>query len=468
MAPTIYASLDHFFQEFDIHTHKNISFHHHLRNGDFVINDVLAYYIDHNVQHLHLFPSSIFPSYTSIMTLLEHNQIDHITTNYINGPVGDYLSTHGLPGQLTMQTHGGRARSIIEGKQVIDVAYIACPTVDSSGNGVGYLGPSKCGSLGYAIADSIHAKKTILITDHLIEDKLEQPEIIGTDVDGVIVVDHIGNPAGIVSGTTNITTNPIGVKIARLATQTLIELGAITNGFSYQSGAGGISLRVTKHIGDYMKEHQITASFFSGGITTHHVRMLEEGLVERLYDVQCFDLDAVDSIATNPNHIAISASRYANPQDPMHITKDLDIVILGATEIDCDFNVNVTTDSHQTIIGGSGGHSDTASDSSITVIVSPLLRGRLPLIKDRVTTITTLGQHVDILVTERGIAIHPQRTDLRQQLAHSSLPIFEIQELQQRAYRLTGTPRDIKRTTTPIGVIEDRTYDIIDTLYQKK
>lgn len=467
MAPTMYTSLADFFQELDIHQHKNISFHHHLRNGDFVINDVLTYYIDAKVQHLHLFPSSIFPTYTSIVTLLEHQQIDHITTNYINGPVGEYLSSHGLPGQLTMQTHGGRARSIIEGKQVIDIAYIACPTVDLSGNGVGYLGPSKCGSLGYAIADSIHANKTVLITDHLIEDKLQNPEIHGRDVDAVIVVDHIGDSSGIVSGTTNITTNPIGVKIARLATQTLIELGAITNGFSYQSGAGGISLRVTKHIGDYMKAHHITASFFSGGITSHHVRMLKEGLVGRLYDVQCFDLDAVDSLATNPNHIAISASRYANPADPAHVTKDLDVVILGATEMDCDFNVNVTTDSHQTIIGGSGGHSDTASDSTITIIVSPLLRGRLPLIKDRVTTITTLGQHVDIVVTERGIAVHPKRSDLRQRLAQSSLPILDIRELQQLAYSLTGVPREIKNTTRSIGVIEDRTYDIIDTLYQK-
>ena len=43
--------------------------------------------------------------------------------------------------------------------------------------------------------------------------------------------------------------------------------------------------------------------------------MLEEGLVERLYDVQCFDLDAIHSLGKNLNHIPISASVYANPND---------------------------------------------------------------------------------------------------------------------------------------------------------
>ena len=169
MAPKILHSLDDFFREINLYQYPNLSFHHHLRNGDFVINKVLDYYVAAQVKHLHLLPSSIFPSYTSILTLLQNGQVDMITTNYLNGPVADYISTHGLPGELRMQTHGGRARSIEEGLNHIDIAFIACPTVDHNGNGVGYLGPSRCGSLGYAIPDSKHAGITVLITDNLIE-----------------------------------------------------------------------------------------------------------------------------------------------------------------------------------------------------------------------------------------------------------------------------------------------------------
>lgn len=466
MTPIIVHSLDELFTSIDLDFNKNLSFHHHLRNGDFVMNYVLNYYHEKGVQNLRLFPSSIFPSYTGFLPLLEAGQIDSITTNYMNGPVASWISKHGLKGELRMQTHGGRARNIIDGTSKIDIAFLAAPTVDKHGNATGTIGPSKCGSLGYAIPDSVHATYTVLVTDYLVEDTLEQPEIKGTDVYAILVINQIGDPSGIVSGTTSITTNPINVKIARDTARVLDELGVIKDGFSYQSGAGGTSLRVTKDIRDIMKKRQIKASFFSGGITGFHVQMLEEGLVEKLYDVQCFDLEAVRSIHENVNHIAIDASRYANPANEKRVIKGLDIVILGATEIDRHFNVNVTTDSHQTIIGGSGGHSDTASDAKITVIVAPLLRGRLPLIQDRVTTVTTLGEHIDILVTERGIAIHPKRKDLFERLQDTLLPIKTIEELQQEAYRYTGIPKPLQRGRTPIGVIEDRTQTIIDTLYQ--
>jgi citrate lyase subunit alpha/citrate CoA-transferase len=404
-------TLDDFFNNVNIHDNKNISFHHHLRNGDFVLNMVLEHYLKNNVQDINLFPSAIFPSYTTILDLLKSKQVNNITTNYLNGPVADFISKNGLPGTLTMQTHGGRARSVLEGHNKIDIAYIAVPYCDKEGNAIGYLGKNKCGSLGYPIPDSKKASIVVLITDTIVE-KINHPEIVSTNVNYIIKVDSIGDNKGIVSGTTNITTNPIGVTIAKNTSRLMKELGLIKQGFSFQSGAGGVSLRVTKDVKEIMLEENIKASFFSGGITKYHVEMLEEGLVDKLYDVQCFDLEAIDSIARNDNHIPICASTYANPNDPNQVIKDLDVVILGATEIDHDFNVNVTTDSHQNIIGGSGGHSDTASESNVCIIVSPLIKGRIPIIKDRVTTITTLGKNVDCFVTERGIAINPLRQDL--------------------------------------------------------
>lgn len=467
MAPIILNSFEELYQKLDIHKYKNISFHHHLRNGDETLNKVLSYYINEQVKDINLYPSAIFPKYTKIVEAIEHKLIHNITTNYLNGPVSKTINDIGILGELKMQTHGGRARSILEGHNQIDIAYLAVPYCDEFGNAIGYKGKNKCGSLGYAIPDSIKAKYTVLISDEFSDTEITDFEIDGRNVDFIVKVDSIGSNEGIVSGTTAITKNPIGVKIAKNTSKLMSELGLIKDGFSFQSGAGGVSLRVTKDVKDIMKKQGIKASFFSGGITKYHVEMLEEGLVEKLYDVQCFDLEAVDSILRNEYHIPISASRYANPVGDQ-VIKDLDVVILGATEIDLDFNVNVTTDSHGSIIGGSGGHSDTATEASVSIIVSPLIKGRIPIIKDRVTSITTLGKNVDCFVTERGIAINPNRTDLLDQLKDSKLNIKTIEELQNLAHFYTNKPNDSVEKTNQIGVIEDRTLDVIDKLYQVK
>ncbi len=463
----VIKNIDELFTLLDISENRNISFHHHLRNGDYVINYVLNKYILENVQGINLFPSAIFPSYTSILDMLKNGQINNITTNYLNGPVAQYITNNGLPGTLKMQTHGGRARSIIEGKSKIDIAFIAAPYVNKEGDAIGYKGKSKCGSLGYCIPDSIHAKIKVLVTDTLVDELIINPEIDGKNIDYILLMDRIGDSQGIVSGTTEITKNPIGVKIAKNTSLLLNELGLIKEGFSFQSGAGGVSLRVTKDVKDIMIKENIKASFFSGGITKYHVEMLEEGLVDKLYDVQCFDLEAIESLNRNEFHIPISASRYANPSNENQVIKDLDIVILGATEIDYNFNVNVTTDSHQTLIGGSGGHSDTATESKVCVIVSPLIKGRIPIIKELVTTITTLGKNIDCLVTERGIAVNPLRKDLLKKLKNTKLKIYPIEELASIAHNFTNIPKDNVKRDRIIGEVEDRTYEIIDHIYQK-
>ena len=80
----------------------------------------------------------------------------------------------------------------------------------------------------------------------------------------------------------------------------------------------------------------------------------------------------------------MSSSTYGNPYDQPMVNK-LDVVCLGATEIDLDFNVNVTTDSLGHIIGGSGGHSDTAYGAKLTIITTNLVKSRLSMIKHTVT-----------------------------------------------------------------------------------
>ncbi len=462
----IYKSIETLFDDFAIKDHASLSFHHHLRNGDAVMNLVLNTCIKRNLTHMNLYPSGIFPVHTALFKMIQSNRVTHLKTNYLNGSVYDAINTYGVKGDFTMQSHGGRARAIIEKETSIDYAFIAVSAADLKGNATGLEGKNILGSLGYAMEDLTHAKTVILVTDTL-KETLETPQISHEFVDAILEVDSIGDSKGIVSGTLEITNDPLGLKIARETMRVLKTSGLIKDNVSFQSGAGGISLAITKMFNEYLKTHHLKAAFYTGGITAHHVKALNDGLVSFLYDVQCFDLEAIKSLKENPAHKYMSASDYANPNNLARKIGDLDIVILGATEVDLGYNVNVTTDSLGRIIGGSGGHSDTSEDATLTIIVSPLLKGRMPLIKDKVNTITTEGKHVDIIVTERGIAINPNRKDLIQKLSQANLPLMSIESLQAKAHALSGIPKPLARSSAIIGSIENRHGTCIDQLYQR-
>jgi len=132
-------------------------------------------------------------------------------------------------------------------------------------------------------------------------------------------------------------------------------------------------------------------------------------------------------------HGEISATRYASPAAKSSVVDHLDVVILGATEIDTDFNVNVHTDSNGVIMGGSGGHSDTAAGAKLSIIVAPIMRARMPLIVDRVGTISTPGEDIDLLVTQYGLACNPRRSELASRLERAGLPVVPIHDLKAKS-----------------------------------
>ena len=458
------TSYEELFDRLEIKDGMTLSFHHHLRNGDYVLNAVCEEIKARGLKGMRLAPSSVFPNNRILAELIEDGSVVGLFTNYINGPVAKVISEGKMKESLVMYTHGGRPYAIESGALHIDIAILAVPTVDKQGNGTGCCGKSACGSLGYAVSDLKYADKVVIVTDNLVE-STDNIQLDGKYVDYVLKVDSIGDPDGIVSGTTRITRDPVGLKIARLAAEALDKLGIIKDGVSMQTGAGGTSLAVASYVKDMMRERGIVGSFASGGITGYFTDMLEEGLFRELYDVQCFDLKAVRSSAKNAAHHLMSGSKYASCYDD-NIVDKLDFVILGATEIDVDFNVNVTTDSHGLIMGGSGGHSDTAHGAGVTVITTNLVKSRMPIIKKKVTTVTTPGEDVDILVTERGIAVNPRRTDILEKLLGTNLPIIPIEELLKTAHGITGVPEIPKRSEEPVGVVVYRDGTVIDTIYK--
>ena len=352
-----------------------------------------------------------------------------------------------------------------KGREKIDVAFIAAPSSDSMGNCSGKYGKSACGSLGYAFADAEYAERVVVITDNLVEYPLKDFSISENQVDYVVEVDAIGNPNGIVSGTTKITRDPVGLVMAESAARVIEASGLLKDGFSFQTGAGGASLATAKFLKEIMLEKNIRGSFGLGGITGYMVDMLRAGCFERLLDVQCFDLDAVESIRNDPRHVEISAMQYASPGEKNAAVNNLDVVILGATEIDTDFNVNVHTDSNGYIMGGSGGHSDTAAGSKLSMIIAPMFRARLPIVTDRVTCISTPGDSIDVLVTQGGIAVNPKRSELQKRLIDAGLPVIDIHELKEKTERITGTPKKLLRGERKVANIIGREGNLLDEIY---
>jgi citrate lyase subunit alpha / citrate CoA-transferase len=442
-----------------------VSFHHHLRNGDYVLNMVMEEIAAMNIKGLTVNASSLFDTHLPLIEHAKNHVVRKIQTDYMSGVIGRCISKGVMEEPVEFRTHGGRPSAIELGCTPIDVAFIAAPASDSMGNCTGKYGKSACGSLGYAFPDAMNAKKVIVITDNLMPYPLLGWSIPETYVDYVVEVDAIGDPSGIVSGTTKITRDPIGLIMAADAARVIQYSGLLKDGFSFQTGAGGASLAAAKFLKEIMLKENIKGSFGLGGITGYMVEMLNAGCFESLLDVQCFDLDAVESIRSNPKHQEISATHYASPSARSAVVDSLDVVILGATEIDTDFNVNVHTDSNGYIMGGSGGHSDTAAGAKLSMIIAPLSRARLPIVTDHVTCVSTPGKDIDVVVTQRGIAVNPRNKGLSDRLKQAGLPIVDIHELKEIAERITGVPRKLEKGERAVAKVIYRDGTLLDTIY---
>lgn len=443
-----------------------VSFHHHLRNGDYVLNMVMQAIAELGIRDLTVNASSLFDTHRPLIGHIENGVVTTLMTDYMSGELGKFISAGGMKNPVQFRTHGGRPCDIANGKTPIDVAFIAAPASDMMGNCTGKQGKSACGSLGYAMPDARYAKYTVVITDELVNYPLIDWSIPETDVDAVVVVDSIGNPKGIVSGTTKITRDPVGLSMAMTAVDVIKASGLLKDGFSFQTGAGGASLAAAKYLKDVMLAEGIHGSFGLGGITGYMVDMLNEGCFESLMDVQCFDLKAVESIRSNPRHQEISAIHYASPEAKSATVDSLDVVILGATEIDTDFNINVHTDSNGRIMGGSGGHSDTAAGAKLAMIIAPLSRARLPIVTDRVTCISTPGSSIDVLVTQKGVAVNPKNAELRDRLIAAGIKVMDIRELKALAESVSGVPEKPVFGERIVADVIYRDGTVIDHIYQ--
>lgn len=447
-----------------------ISFHHHFRGGDFIVNMVMEVIAKMGFKNLTLAPSSLQDCHKPLIDHVKSGVVKRIYTSGLRGPLADAISRGLMNVPVIIHSHGGRAQLVESGEIKIDVAFLGVTSTDVYGNANGRFGKSACGSLGYAMIDAKHAKNVVLLTDNIVEYPNSHASITQDQVDYIVEVPAVGDPKKIGAGATRLTKNPQDLLISRLTADVIEHSGAFFDGFSMQTGSGGASLSVTKFLRDKMIAKNIKASFALGGITGMMVELHEEGLIKKLIDVQSFDAEAALSMQRNPNHLEVSASYYANSLAKGCAVNQLDVVILSALEIDTQFNVNVITGSDGVIRGASGGHCDTAAGAGLSIVVAPLVRGgRLPSVMDKVSTVITPGDTIDVLVTDHGIAVNPKRTDLREKLKYvPDLPLYTIEELKNMAYKITGTPDPIEFNERIIGLVKYRDGSIIDVIRQIK
>jgi citrate lyase subunit alpha/citrate CoA-transferase len=445
-----------------------ISFHHAFRGGDKVINTVMDVIAGIGIKNLTLASSSLTSVHAPIVNHIQTGVVSKIYTSGVRGELGEAISNGVLQEPVHIHSHGGRVHLIKSGELNIDVAFIGVPCSDEFGNANGIQGKSRCGSLGYAKIDAQYANHVIMLAESLVGYPNYPASIAQDCVDTVVQVDEVGDPEQIGGGETRLTSNPRELLIARRAADVIIHSGYFNPDFTLQTGSGGASLAVTRFLENEMIKQGITASFGLGGITSTMVALHEKGLIKNLLDVQCFDGGAVGSLGRNPNHVEISANEYANPSSKGVAVDRLDVVILSALEIDTQFNVNVITGSDGVIRGASGGHCDAAAGANLSIIVAPLVRGRIPTVVHRVLNIVTPGQSVDVLVTDHGIAVNPLRPDVRNRLITAGLQLMDIEALCERAETLTGKAACIEFEERVVGYVRYRDGSVIDVIKKVK
>jgi citrate lyase subunit alpha/citrate CoA-transferase len=443
-----------------------ISSHHHFRNGDLIMNQVFDIAKELGVKDLRWFPSASFPCHAHLIPYLEDGTINRIEGS-MNGPLGKFTSEGKMKGTAILRSHGGRYQAVQDGEVKIDIAVIVAGSADSFGNANGVHGESASGLLGFALADSQYADKVIVVTDNLVPFPCIPWQIQGNYVDYTVKVDKVGEPEKIVSGTTQITKSPDRLLLAEMTAQFCDAAGIIREGFSFQAGAGGTALSVGIYFSEIMRKKGIKARFARGGSNKYLVQMLEEGLVEYILDGQTFDLEGVRSMRDNPRHTWTSPFTSYNYHSKGNFAGMVDVVILGATEVDLNYNANVVTHSDGLLMHGIGGWQNCLFSKTV-ILPIPLFRDRIPVILDEVTTICGPGELIDVIVTVRGIAIYPLRKDLIEAVKDSGLPIKTNQELKDEAERICGKPKKPEFTDEIIAAIKWVDGTVIDVVRKVK
>ena len=223
------------------HSGMTISFHHHFREGDLIVNMVMEEIHKMGLKNITLAATSLGKAHDPLVPMIEDGTITRIEASGVRGKIGQAISAGKLKGLAIMRSHGGRVRSLMTGETRVDIAFIGAPTSDDYGNLRGIGGKTNCGVLSYSHIDG--------------------DQVSMTKVDYVCVVDAIGIPEKIATGAAKPTTDQRKLMMAEYCTQVVVNTPYFKEGFSYQTGVGGASIASTISLTKIMEERGIRMGF---------------------------------------------------------------------------------------------------------------------------------------------------------------------------------------------------------------
>ena len=110
-----------------------IATHHHLRNGDRLLNLLVQEIDAMGLRDITIASSSVHPVHAEIIPHIRKGVVTRCETG-VNGLIGELVSKGELDFPIVVRSHGGRARSLVAGDVPVDVAFIAAPCCDETGN----------------------------------------------------------------------------------------------------------------------------------------------------------------------------------------------------------------------------------------------------------------------------------------------------------------------------------------------
>ena len=106
--------------------------------------------------------------------------------------------------------------------------------------------------------------------------------------------------------------------------------------------------------------------------------------------------------------------------------------------------------------------------SKCTILAIPSFRDRIPVIVDEVTTLCGPGELIDVVITERGIAINPLRKDLIKAVKNSSLPVKSLHDIKEEVNVICGgTPVKPKlNKNRVVAIVKWVDGTVLDSVFQ--
>lgn len=483
----------------------NVSAGNHYRFHDPFVTLLLNSLIEVEKRNLGLAIQLLYfkdgsPKMDALIRAIEKGVITRLECGGVYGSLGSYISKGNLPFPVQLIGYGARAGMLRSGQITTDWLLGQVPYADQHGKVSGIMGPEQalCGNLGLLASDAAYARYGYVgCVAQTGDTPVSDPSGVNSQPEWLV---NLGNDVldnqGISGGTTDIRAiesrlekDPIAQTITDNVMRVINASGVIKDGINFQAGAGTVSLATIYKLATVLEKRGIRGGFSTGGLLPIHLEMLRKGLVSRLFDGQAFNTDpgVFKSFAENPNHVTTTPWDFYAAFNSDRLVQHQNLAVLGALEIDRDFNANVLTGRNGIIRGGLGGAQDAAS-SQLTIITTPLInaskstRTISPKIVPEVAVVTTVGSDVDVVVTEEAIAINPRSRSpyidqLRANAVASGLTVLSIEDLAALSLRKAqalhrANPGSILITELPqttdkvVAVVHDRWGRVSDVVRQ--